>query len=240
MSKVTWNGAPLPTKTVTVTLSRDVQVPVLRTPTTTDQFLGAVEDMIANVGGPVVKREYKSLGDAAEGNVSNWSFTWGVLSVLGAALSAYHGYKRNHESTGSAVGWGVLGGLFPVITVPVALAQGYGKPAGARENPHEFAEVGVFEHEGVKYEARGAFYDREHGTLAGYPVVPHKSSLPGQGARYELVQFDGTLIVPLHLVKKYQGRTMYAWSATYDGRVFSGRNSGPNMFLRMRAGRSLK
>ena len=235
MSKVTWLGqvvpVPAPERYELMMHGIPPSSVVLRT-----------SERTVALGGPRVLQ----LGQPGEPVKTDWGMFWGLLSVAGAALSAYHGYKRNHESTGSAVGWGVLGGLFPVITVPVALAQGYGKPAGARENPHEFAEVGVFEHEGVKYEARGAFYDREHGTLAGYPVAPHKSSLPGQGARYELVQFDGTLIVPLRLVKKYQGRTMYgrstmyAWSATYDGRVFSGRNSGPNMFLRMRAGRSLK
>lgn len=50
-----------------------------------------------------------------------------VLSVAGAAIGAYHGYKRNGGSIGWAIGWSLLGGMFPVITVPVALAQGLGK-----------------------------------------------------------------------------------------------------------------
>jgi hypothetical protein len=40
--------------------------------------------------------------------------------------STYHGYKR-HNKVWPAVGWGILGGLFPVITPAVALAQGFGK-----------------------------------------------------------------------------------------------------------------
>jgi len=57
-----------------------------------------------------------------------WMMFYGVLSVAGGALSAYHGYKRN-DSVGWAIGWGLLGAWFPIITVPVALAQGYGKRA---------------------------------------------------------------------------------------------------------------
>lgn len=50
-----------------------------------------------------------------------------VASLTGAATGAYHGYKRNN-SIGWAIGWFLLGGLFPIVTIPVSLAQGYGKP----------------------------------------------------------------------------------------------------------------
>ena len=53
---------------------------------------------------------------------------WQALSVIGMATGAYHGYKRN-DSVGWAIGWGLLGGLFPIITIPVSIAQGYGKRA---------------------------------------------------------------------------------------------------------------
>lgn len=49
------------------------------------------------------------------------------IMALGAGLAGYHGYKRSGGSVGSAVGWGLLGGLVPIITVPVAFAQGFGK-----------------------------------------------------------------------------------------------------------------
>lgn len=52
----------------------------------------------------------------------------GAISLTSAAVSGYHGYKRNN-SVGSAVGWFFLGAIFPVITPVVALAQGFGKPA---------------------------------------------------------------------------------------------------------------
>lgn len=51
----------------------------------------------------------------------------GVVVLASAAASAYHGYKRN-DSVGSAVGWFFLGGIFPIITPAIALAQGFGKP----------------------------------------------------------------------------------------------------------------
>ncbi len=52
---------------------------------------------------------------------------YSILSIAGATTGAYHGYKRNN-SVGWAVGWFLLGGLFPFITIPVSLAEGFGKP----------------------------------------------------------------------------------------------------------------
>ena len=57
-----------------------------------------------------------------------WSALASSLAVVGTAAGAYHGYKRT-GSTGWAIGWALAGGLFPIITIPVALAQGFGKPS---------------------------------------------------------------------------------------------------------------
>jgi hypothetical protein len=51
---------------------------------------------------------------------------YGLASVIGTGIGAYHGYKRN-ESVGWAIGWALLGGLFPVVVIPVAFAQGIGE-----------------------------------------------------------------------------------------------------------------
>lgn len=51
---------------------------------------------------------------------------YSIASVAGAALGAYHGYKRN-DSVGWAIYWSLLGSLFPVIVIPVAYAQGIGE-----------------------------------------------------------------------------------------------------------------
>lgn len=65
-------------------------------------------------------------GLGAEGEPLKISPVWALLSTASMAASAYHGYKRN-ESIGWAVGWGLLGGLFPVIVPTIAVAQGFGK-----------------------------------------------------------------------------------------------------------------
>lgn len=58
---------------------------------------------------------------------SKTAIIYGVLSTISMAASVYHGYRRNN-SLRWALGWGLLGGLFPVITPTIALAQGFGKP----------------------------------------------------------------------------------------------------------------
>jgi len=52
-----------------------------------------------------------------------------IAAVSGAALGAYHGYKRNKGSVGWAIGWAFFGSLLPILAIPIALAQGVGKPA---------------------------------------------------------------------------------------------------------------
>jgi len=54
----------------------------------------------------------------------------GWLSRIGAALAAYHGYKRN-GSIGWALAWGAAGAFAPIITNAIGFAQGYSKPKGA-------------------------------------------------------------------------------------------------------------
>ena len=52
---------------------------------------------------------------------------YGAASLAGTALGAYHGYRRN-DSVGWGVVWALLGGAFPLVTIPVAIAQGLGQP----------------------------------------------------------------------------------------------------------------
>jgi hypothetical protein len=56
-----------------------------------------------------------------------------VLSTVSAAACAYHGYKRN-ESVGWAFGWAFFGSVAPFFALPVALAQGFGKPKKMASN----------------------------------------------------------------------------------------------------------
>lgn len=52
-----------------------------------------------------------------------------AIEMAGAVIGTYHGYKRNN-SVGWALVWGVLGGMVPIFTIPIALAQGLGKKKG--------------------------------------------------------------------------------------------------------------
>ena len=55
---------------------------------------------------------------------------YALLALMSSAASAFHGYRRN-QSIGWAIVWGLLGGIFPVFTPTIALAQGFGKPRKA-------------------------------------------------------------------------------------------------------------
>ena len=54
----------------------------------------------------------------------------GFLVVASAALSAFHGYRRN-QSVPWALGWFMAGMIFPVVTPTIAFAQGFGQRKGA-------------------------------------------------------------------------------------------------------------
>ena len=54
----------------------------------------------------------------------------GVLALASAAASGFHGYRRN-QSIGYGLLWFVLGGIFPVVTPVIAIAQGFGKRKAA-------------------------------------------------------------------------------------------------------------
>lgn len=97
--------------------------------------------MSSNYYTPIGGLGINHLGQAAEnmsapsnGAMTTWQphpafrYAYTALSVAGTASGAYHGYKRNRGSVGWAIGWGLLGGIFPFITIPVSLAQGFGKP----------------------------------------------------------------------------------------------------------------
>ncbi len=51
---------------------------------------------------------------------------WEIAALASVGACAYHGYKRT-QSVGWAIGWAAVGALFPVVSVGIALAQGFGK-----------------------------------------------------------------------------------------------------------------
>lgn len=72
---------------------------------------------------------YRSPYTNEDGSLNGTGIAVGVVSTASMAASAYHGYKRN-KSVGWALWWGLMGGMFPVITPTIAVAQGFGKPEG--------------------------------------------------------------------------------------------------------------
>lgn len=56
-----------------------------------------------------------------------WTRRIGMLSLVSALASGYHGVRRNDGSIGWGIAWFALGGLFPLVTPVFALAQGFGK-----------------------------------------------------------------------------------------------------------------
>ena len=74
----------------------------------------------------------KSFGDYVES----------ALTSVSIGLCTYHGYKRNNDSLGWALGWGFLGGMFPIVAPAIAFAQGLGK---SPEEKARFAALGTDE-----------------------------------------------------------------------------------------------
>ena len=70
------------------------------------------------------KKTDPSTGQVVTGDT--WTTLATTLALAGTGLGAYHGYRRT-DSVGWAIVWGLLGGLFPIITIPVAFAQGFGQ-----------------------------------------------------------------------------------------------------------------
>lgn len=52
-----------------------------------------------------------------------------ALATLFAGFAAYHGYKRNDDSAGWGVLWGLSGALAWPAVIPAAVLQGYAEPS---------------------------------------------------------------------------------------------------------------
>ena len=62
------------------------------------------------------------------GESPDYATAWSIAATASMAAGAYHGYKRN-GSVGWALWWGLMGGMFPIITPVIAVAQGFGERA---------------------------------------------------------------------------------------------------------------
>jgi hypothetical protein len=88
-----------------------------------------VVDMAASMADPDGPWVTSSLGTATspDDKLATAEAIYALLALTSSAASAFHGYRRN-RSIGWAIVWGLLGGIFPVFTPTIALAQGFGKP----------------------------------------------------------------------------------------------------------------
>jgi hypothetical protein len=51
------------------------------------------------------------------------------VGALGALAAFWHGYKRNGSSVAWGIAWAGAGFWCPVVTIPFAVSQGYGRRA---------------------------------------------------------------------------------------------------------------
>jgi hypothetical protein len=95
----------------------------------------------------------------------------------------------------------------------------------------EVIEIATVTFEGKDFTAMGSYTDEERGILHAYIC-----GIPGA---YTLQTFGGVTLAPAKLVCCFGGFPvkMYAWRAVFNGRIYSGRNSGPGMLVRMRGGK---
>jgi len=82
-----------------------------------------ITNFITVQGTPVATSGYVTVGAVDRSTLQTVQATAGTV---GAAAMAYHGYKRT-GSVAWAAGWVLFGGFLPILAIPVALAQGFGK-----------------------------------------------------------------------------------------------------------------
>ena len=78
--------------------------------------------------GLITNEVTETLGLAPPGSSAWWKWFVALTGVVGAGALAYHGYSRT-QSAPVAIGWGILGAIFPANLVAggVALSQGFAK-----------------------------------------------------------------------------------------------------------------
>lgn len=81
-----------------------------------------VPPVLYNTGGPRLPN-----GESLFPEIPAWRK---ALDAVSGAACAYHGYKRN-DSAKWAVLWAFFGTAMPFLALPIALAQGFGKPERA-------------------------------------------------------------------------------------------------------------
>jgi hypothetical protein len=73
------------------------------------------------------KSNRRALSDATPNDGGDLT-VWGLIGIAGVALGTYHGYRRDNGSIGWTLAWGLFGGTFPIIAIPLMLAEGFAEP----------------------------------------------------------------------------------------------------------------
>jgi len=89
-----------------------------------DRQTAAQELVTAGVDPATVTMAMSFLSSASVFN----SKIWIALATISAIASGYHGVRRHNGSVLYGLLWFTLGGIFPVITPTIAIAQGFGEP----------------------------------------------------------------------------------------------------------------
>lgn len=84
----------------------------------------AVALLNQGVAAPVV---YGGLKLASEAKAIPWKTIIGVATAASAAVSGFHGARRN-KSVGWGAWWFMMGLVFPIFTPVIGIAQGYARP----------------------------------------------------------------------------------------------------------------
>ena len=104
-----------------------------------DPSMGALGSYVAYapqlppLGAPADELPGASSASLPPAQPSTTSIILGLVGTAAGAAGIYHGYKRN-DSIGWALWWGIMGAAFPIITIPIALAQGFGERKGMTAN----------------------------------------------------------------------------------------------------------
>lgn len=92
--------------------------------------LGLITDEVTGELGLITNEVTGELG-AVDPPASSpyWKWIVALSGVVGAVALAYHGYERTGK-TYAAVGWGILGAIFPanLVAAGIAASQGFAKP----------------------------------------------------------------------------------------------------------------
>lgn len=81
---------------------------------------------------PVDPDRGPAFGQAEQAAEPYWTpaekVAYGIASLIGTSVGLYHGTRRNGGRVRWGLWWGFWGGALPIVVIPLALAQGLGRP----------------------------------------------------------------------------------------------------------------